>query len=235
MIAAVRADDLVHVGVAAFETAVHDADRLAPQDRPAAVAGLAGGRGRHDGLGHHAQPRITAITRARCRDRGRTATGHDVRIARTAHSTHRQEGVPGRYRGLEQRRCLSPDVSTRAVRGHPSRVPAVPVHRVLRHCWLAVLPRGEWRHHRRLPRAYHCARMRVQICVLPRTRRGSIGALSRREAASCPRVRPVSSTSGTARPRCSIRPASCGRAQRPRRPRQVAVSRGGPVGSGRRS
>ena len=141
MIAAVRADDLVHVGVAAFETAVHDADRLAPQDRPAAVAGLAGGRGRHDGLGHQAQPRITAITRARCRDRGRTATGHDVRIAGTAHSTHRQEGVPGRYRGLEQRRCLSPDVSTRAVRGHPSRVPAVPVHRVLRHCWLAVLPR----------------------------------------------------------------------------------------------
>ena len=74
--------------------------------------------------------------------------------------------------------------------------------------------------------------MRVEICVLRRTRRRSIGALSRREAASCPRVRPVSSTSGTARPRCSIRPASCGRAQRPRRPRQVAASRGGPAGSG---
>jgi len=54
MIAAVRAHKLEHVGVAALETAVHDADRLAPQVRLAAVAGLTGGRGRHDGLGHDA-------------------------------------------------------------------------------------------------------------------------------------------------------------------------------------
>jgi hypothetical protein len=74
MIAAVRADDLIHVGVAAFETAVHDADRLAPQDRPSAVAGLTGGRGCHGGLGHDVQPRITVITRARCRNGGRTGT-----------------------------------------------------------------------------------------------------------------------------------------------------------------
>jgi hypothetical protein len=101
--------------------------------------------------------------------------------------------------------ALSPDDSTRAVRGHPSRVPAVPVHRVLRHCCgLPSCLGDEWRHHRRLPRAYHCARMRVEICVLPRTRLRSIGALSRREAASCPRVRPVSSTSGTARPRSPL-------------------------------
>ena len=120
-----------------LRTAVHDADRLAPQDRPAAVAGPAGGRGCHDGLRRKAQPRITAITRARCGDRGRTGTSHDVRIARSAHSTHRQEGVPGRRRGLEQRRCcLSPDGNTRPVRGHPSRVPAVPIHQVLRHCSL---------------------------------------------------------------------------------------------------
>jgi len=172
------------------------------------------------------------ITRARCRNGGRTGTSHDVRITGTAHSTHRQEGVPGRYRGLEQRRCLSPDDNTQAVRGHPSRVPAVPIHRVLGHCWLAVLPRRRVASSSPSSRAYHCARMRVEICVLPRTRRRSIGALSRREAASCPRVRPVSSTSGTARPRCSIMPASCGRAQRSRRPHQVAASRGGPVGSG---
>ena len=43
-IAAVGLDDLIHVGPAAFEMAVHDADRLAPQDRPAAVAGLTDGR-----------------------------------------------------------------------------------------------------------------------------------------------------------------------------------------------
>src|SRR2546421_7584139 len=103
MVAAVRADDLIQVGVAAFETAVYDAGRLAPQDRPSAVAGLTGGRGCHDGLGHDAQPPFTAFTRVRCRDRGRTGTGHDVRIAGTAHLT-RQEVVPGRYRGLEQRR-----------------------------------------------------------------------------------------------------------------------------------
>ena len=43
-IAAVRADNLIHVGVAAFETAVHDTDRPTAQDRPAAVAGPACGR-----------------------------------------------------------------------------------------------------------------------------------------------------------------------------------------------
>ena len=50
MISAVRADDLVPVGVAAFETAVHDADRLMAQDCLAAMAWLAGERGRRDGL-----------------------------------------------------------------------------------------------------------------------------------------------------------------------------------------
>jgi hypothetical protein len=50
MISAVRADDLIPVGVAAFETAIHDADRLTPQDRLAAMAWLAGERGCRDGL-----------------------------------------------------------------------------------------------------------------------------------------------------------------------------------------
>src|SRR2546421_12952390 len=45
MIAAAGADHLVHAGVATLDTAVHDADRLAPQDRLAAVTGLTGGRG----------------------------------------------------------------------------------------------------------------------------------------------------------------------------------------------
>ena len=85
MIAAVGADDLEHVGVAAFETAVHDADRLAAQDRPAAVAGPTGGRGCHNRFRHDAQPWVTAITRPRRRDGGRTGTSHDVRITGTAH------------------------------------------------------------------------------------------------------------------------------------------------------
>lgn len=93
-------------------------------------------------------------------------------------------------------------------------------------------PGDERRHHRRLPRRITVPGCGWKFVCSAETRRRSIGALSRREAANCPRVRPVSSTSGTARPRCSIRPASCGRAQRPRRPRQVAASRGGPVGSG---
>ena len=37
MIAAAGADQLVPVGVAALDTAVHDADRLVPQDRLAAA------------------------------------------------------------------------------------------------------------------------------------------------------------------------------------------------------
>lgn len=44
MISAVRADDLIPVGVAAFETAIHDADRLTAQNRLVAVAGSAGER-----------------------------------------------------------------------------------------------------------------------------------------------------------------------------------------------
>ena len=124
MISAVRADDLIPVGVAAFETAVRDAGRLTAQDRLAAVAGPTGERGCRDGLELNAQPRVTAITRGRCGNGGRCGISHDViRVASTAHSTHRQESLPGRYRGLEQRRRLSPDGSTQAVRGHvpPSR------------------------------------------------------------------------------------------------------------------
>jgi hypothetical protein len=41
MIAALAADQLEHVGVAAFHLAIHDAGRLAPQVGGPAVAGLA--------------------------------------------------------------------------------------------------------------------------------------------------------------------------------------------------
>ena len=46
MVAAVGADDLEHVGVAAFRPAVHQPDRLTPQNCPDAVSALASGRDR---------------------------------------------------------------------------------------------------------------------------------------------------------------------------------------------
>ena len=88
---------LIHAGVAALDAAVHDADRLAPQDRPAAVTGLTGGRRCHDLLSHDAQPPVTAI-RGRGAEtaagRKRPAIRRRVRGARTAHLTHHQEVGP---------------------------------------------------------------------------------------------------------------------------------------------
>jgi hypothetical protein len=89
MIAAAGADELIHV-VVAVDTAVHDTGRLVPQDRRGAVAGLAGARDRTGNVGPGARPRVTAIMGARGADGGRTGTGHDVRGAKTAHSTHHQ-------------------------------------------------------------------------------------------------------------------------------------------------
>ena len=117
MISAVRADDLIPVGVAAFETAIHDADRLTAQDRLAAVAGPPGERGCHDGLELKAQPRVTAITRARCGDRGRTGISHEViRVASTAHPTHRQETSTWPLPGSGAATPLITHSSTQAVR-----------------------------------------------------------------------------------------------------------------------
>ena len=97
-ITAAGADELIHVVVAALDTAVHDAGRLVPQERRGAVAGLPGERGHGDAVEPGTYPRVTAIMGARCRDGrrmgNRSGTGHDVRGARTAHSTHRQAVVP---------------------------------------------------------------------------------------------------------------------------------------------
>jgi hypothetical protein len=99
MIAAGGADELIHVVVAAFETAVHYAGRLAPQERRAAVAGLTGGPG--------AQPWVTAIIVASRGASGRAAgwsgAGHDVKVAKAAHSPHRQEQLFMPLSGLQQR------------------------------------------------------------------------------------------------------------------------------------
>ena len=80
MITAAGADEPGHVGAAAAETAVRGAGRLAPHQRRAAVAGLAGQRERHDVAGPDAQPRRMAIMRARYADGGQmdspSGTGH---------------------------------------------------------------------------------------------------------------------------------------------------------------
>jgi hypothetical protein len=98
MIAAARADQLIHVGIAAFEMAVHDTDRLAPQERRAAVAGLTGeGDGVSD-VGSGTPPRVTAIMGARSGDGGRTGSRfgavYGVKVARISHCAHRQAVVP---------------------------------------------------------------------------------------------------------------------------------------------
>jgi hypothetical protein len=97
-IAAAGADELIHVVVAALDTAVHDAGRLSPQERRGAVAGLPGERGPGDAVGSGTHPRVTAIMEAWCGDGrrmcNRSGTGHDVRGAKTAHSAHRQVVVP---------------------------------------------------------------------------------------------------------------------------------------------
>ena len=65
MVAAAGADEFEHAGVAAFEAAVHDADRLAPHERRPAVAGLTGKRECHVGVRLYAQPWVTAMVRPR--------------------------------------------------------------------------------------------------------------------------------------------------------------------------
>jgi hypothetical protein len=98
MVAAAGADELEQPGVAAFEATIGDADRLAPHERRPAVAGLTGRRECHGAAGCDAQPRVMEMVRARrgddCRADSQSGPCHDVRGARTAHTTHRQAVVP---------------------------------------------------------------------------------------------------------------------------------------------
>jgi hypothetical protein len=99
-VAVAGAEQLIHVAVAALDVTVDDADRLAAQDGPAAVAGLTGGRGYRNFLRHDAQRRAAVLTATRYEDNGRFAIRRVVRGARTAHSTHHQEIDPVTTRGL---------------------------------------------------------------------------------------------------------------------------------------
>jgi hypothetical protein len=126
MIAAAGADELEHVGAAAAETAVHGADRLAPRDRRTAGAGLPGHRERHDGAGPAAQPRVTAIMRARYGDGGqmdsRPGTGHGAGVARTAHFNNSPQAVVAAAAGSGAAMLLSRDDNTHALRSeYPSQ------------------------------------------------------------------------------------------------------------------
>ena len=98
MVAAAGADEFEQACVAAFEASVGDADRLAPHERCPTVAGLTGRRECHGAAGCNAQPRVMEMVRARCGDDrladSRSGPCHDVRGARTAHTTHRQAVVP---------------------------------------------------------------------------------------------------------------------------------------------
>jgi hypothetical protein len=87
---------------------VHDADRLAAQDRLAAVTGLTSGRGCHDPLRHDAQPPVMVIARMRCGDSARTdsrsGTRRRVRGARIAQLAHHRE-VGRATTGVGSSRC----------------------------------------------------------------------------------------------------------------------------------
>ena len=71
IVTAAGADELEHVGVAAFDAAVHEVDRPTPHERRPAMAGLPGKRECHPDHRPHAQPRVRAIVRTRGRERRR--------------------------------------------------------------------------------------------------------------------------------------------------------------------
>ena len=98
MITAAGADEPGHVGAASAKTAVRSAGRLAPPERRAAGAGLAGKGERHDVARPEARPRVVAIMGARYADGDQvdspSGTGHRVGVARPAHFHSPQAVVP---------------------------------------------------------------------------------------------------------------------------------------------
>jgi hypothetical protein len=93
MIAAVRADELKQARMTAFETAVRNADLLAPQDRRSAMTRLTCERERVYDVSLGAQPQVTMIMGPRSggsRTSNPSVTSHDARVSRTAHLPHHQ-------------------------------------------------------------------------------------------------------------------------------------------------
>ena len=118
------------------------------------MAGLPDKRECHPDRRPHAQPRVTAIVPTRRRDGGQTdtrsGTGHNFRVTRTAHSTHRQTSMFG-----------APPGSRAAYLACPHR-PYTPTLRcemssragqsLMKSCFPAVYLGVRWRSHYRLPR-----------------------------------------------------------------------------------
>jgi hypothetical protein len=91
------ADELIHVVVAALDTAGHDAGRLVPQDRRGAVAGLTSEKDRAGDVGPGTQPRVTAIMGGGAE----TATGREAGPVPVTTS-----GAPGLLTRLTARRSF---------------------------------------------------------------------------------------------------------------------------------
>jgi hypothetical protein len=82
------------------------------------VAGLTGEQARVDTVRPHAQARVTAIVRAWCGTAAGQEAGPDtdVRVARTAHSTHRQAIVSAAAGVWSNDASYPGDTSTQALR-----------------------------------------------------------------------------------------------------------------------
>jgi hypothetical protein len=122
IIAAAGADEFEHVGVAAFDAAVYDADRLAPHEGRPAMAGLPGKRECHFDRRPHAQPRISAVVQTQRRDGGRansgSGTGPGVRIVKAGHPTHRpvsNSSATGGWSSVALRETIRADTARRKV------------------------------------------------------------------------------------------------------------------------
>ena len=168
-IAAARADELIHVVVAALDPAVHDAGRLVPQERRGAVAGLPGERGPGDAVEPGKHPRVTAIMGVWCGDGRRTGnrsgTGHDVRGAKTAHSTHHQAVVPPATGVWSSDIAYHQTLTCRHCAANAQPGPILPDHLALRFMfsWPFTSPA---KRHRRLPpriRPYLSVRWKGQV------------------------------------------------------------------------
>ncbi len=136
MIAAIGADELEHVGVAAFGAAVHDEDRLTPQVCRAAVAGLTGERAHADVGRPGVQPQVTVIAQAWRGDD--TGTGHVVSAARTAHSTHHQANYLAAAEVWERRASYRLTITRRHSGTYRPDDFKEPDRRVLRISFLAI-------------------------------------------------------------------------------------------------
>jgi hypothetical protein len=111
------------------------------------VAGLPGERGLGDAVEPGKHPRVTAIMEAWCEDGRRTGnrsgTGHDVRGAKTAHSTHHQAVVPPATGVWSSDIAYHQTLACRHCAANAQPGPILPDHLASSSCFLAVHLAGE--------------------------------------------------------------------------------------------